>query len=127
MHSYPDELYADFWQFYHLDMWSMDLDTDECTTDVLRASVLAMQLPRESRTIVASDARASVTLSDALLRQIEYNQRAIMASFSKDAPEPEPRELPGEEAAHQRAVDRAANQSRYVAERFGLAGLEVAD
>lgn len=124
--AHPDELYADFWQFYHLDLWLMDIYGDECTPDVLRASVLAAQLPRESRVYVAADQRVLITLTDELLRQIEFNQRAFMTAFSKNASEPERIEFPGEEAAYKRAVERAAGESRYIAEAFGLQGLEVA-
>lgn len=110
-------------------MWTLDIFRDEYTVDVKRASILAAQLPREARLHVEIDPRARISLEDELLRRIEFNQRVWQYSHTKDAKnranEPEPILLPGEEEAREKAAEKAANHSKYVAEQFGLIGLAV--
>ena len=63
-------------------------------------------------------------LTHELLRCIEFNQRIEMYSKTKDAQsganEPVPLVLPGESEAREKAAEKAANQSKYVAEALGL-------
>ena len=123
--KYHDELYADFQQYYGIDLWQMDTVNDGY--DVRRAAILAAQLPIDARVHVAIDPRASVTLTDVLLRQIELNQRSFAYSFSKDAKNgsnaPESIELPGESEAREKAAQKAVDTSKSVADAFGLKGL----
>lgn len=107
----------------------MDVYGDECTYDVRRAAILAAQLPREARLHVEIDPRSQISLEDELLRCIEFNQRLNLYAKTKDAQsganEPEPLVLPGESEAREKAAEKAARQSKQVAEAFGLFGLEV--
>lgn len=101
---------------------------DENTQDVRRAAILAAQLPRDARVRVEIDPRSQITLADYSLRQIEYNQRAWMYANSKESErgdKPQPALLPGEEEAAEKAAEKAALDSKYVAEQFGLIGLAV--
>ena len=111
-----------------MDLWDFELDVDENTRDVKRAAILAAQLPRDARVHVEIDPRAQVTLADYFLRQIDYNQRVWMYAHAKESSrgdEPLPAMLPGEEKAREKAADKAALDSKYVAEQFGLSGLAV--
>ena len=122
-------MYADFQQYYGIDMWTLNIWHDNNTRDVERAAILAAQLPSDSRTRVAFDPFSRVSVSDALLRRIEHNQRLWAYSHSKEAKsganEPKPLLFDGEQERVEREAARAARHSRYVAERFGLHGLEA--
>lgn len=127
--KHHDAIYADFQQYYGVDLWTLDIFRDEYTVDVKRASILAAQLPREARLHVEIDPRARISLEDELLRRIEFNQRLWHYSNTEDAKkkinEPSPLPFPGEEEAREKAAEKAANTSKYVAEQFGLIGLAV--
>lgn len=92
--AHPDELRADFQQYYGLDLDGMGADyTHE------HAACLAVQLPRESRTARAMAPEAEWGWAEALLAAIEYNTRWLVWAQSKDAQKgrnrPEPLDGPG--------------------------------
>lgn len=118
-----DELYADFQQYYRLDLWSFGLDGDETTQDVLRAAILTYQLPRDSRMWAAILPVGVHDESRQLLRRIEYNQRALAwarADKKKRGPEPDPVYLSGEEAVMDEKLRRDRETQEEVAEFFGI-------
>lgn|GEM_PF-797497 len=125
-----DELYADFREYYGIDLWDMDVFGEEHTRDVDRASILAAQLPGSSRLKRAASPLAGVTTTDALLREIEYNQRIWLYANSEDAKRkvniPEPIRFDGEEELKESIEEREASRSAYVAAALGLEGLEAA-
>lgn len=102
----------------------MDLETDETTVEVLRASVLAFQLPRDSRVKKAIAPELSYGVETQLLRAIEHNQRLWHWANTKEAKHketaPSPLSLPGEDEAHEKAVERAESQARRTADRLGI-------
>lgn len=124
-----DELYADFQQYYGIDLWTLAIFDERHTTDVDRAAILAAQLPRDARVHVAADPLARVSVTDFMLRKIEHNQRMWHWANTKDAEQganpPEQVLFAGEQEAHDRAAERAARQSKRVAELLGLHGLEA--
>lgn len=126
---HEEELYADFQEYYGLDLWALDIWGDEYTYDVRRASVLAAQLPRNSRAMCAIDPLNGVSKTDMFLREIEHHWRGWIWAHSEDGKnrtnEPEPIRFEGEEDMRQRARERAVQQSRQVARAFGFAELEA--
>ena len=123
------EMVADFQQFYNLNLLAFELDTDEDTPDVERASILAAQLPHDSRTMRAISPLGAVTVSENLLRMLEYNLRVFMYSMaSKESrgEEPEPYWFDGELEAAERRREAEAQRSVRVADKFNLIGLEAA-
>jgi len=113
-------------QYYHVNVWEMGLDSDvDCTTAEVRlCSVLAWQLPPDSRVRRAMSPAAAYDASALLLRQIEYDVRHLHWSLGEDARrkanEPEPLTLRGEEAEHRRAEERADMAAAELARTFGL-------
>lgn len=113
-------------QYYHVNVWHMGLDSDvEYTTSEVRlCSILAWQLPRDSRVWRAMDPAGAYDTATLLLRQLEYDVRAFNYGFSKDAEhkrnQPEPITLPGEEIERQRAEERADAAAAELARAFGL-------
>lgn len=124
--EYPDELLADFQQYYHLNLWELglDADTEVTTAEVRRASILAAQLPRDSRVKVAIAPAASHDWKVLLLREIEHNQRLWQWAHTKEAKHketaPQPITLPGEEEAYESAVEQNQRTASDIAQRFGL-------
>ena len=102
----------------------MGLDSDETHREVLRASVLAAQLPRDSRTIVAMAPAAQNGTVEHLLRQIELNQRlwhwAHTKSGQHGTSRPERMPLPGEGEQHEMNVRREGRRQGMVADALGL-------
>lgn len=123
-------MYADFQQYYGIDMWKLDIWRDIETIDVKRAAILAAQLPADARVRVAFDPLARLDETHFLLRMIEHNQRLWAYAHSKDAKsgsgEPKPVMFNGEQERVARETARAARKSRHVADMFGLHGLEAA-
>lgn len=111
-------------------MWTLNIWHDHDTRDVERAAILAAQLPSDARVRVAFDPLSKVSVTDALLRTIEHNQRLWAYAHSKDAKsganEPKPRLFDGEQEHAAREAARQARHSKYVADKFGLHGLEAA-
>lgn len=121
--SHQDELLADFQQFYHLNIWDFGLDGDETTPDVLRAAILAYQLPKDSRTWTAIVPALAHDESRQILRRIEYNQRAYawaQADKKKRGPEPEPMTLSGEDELKEEQARREKKDQESVAEFLGI-------
>lgn len=114
---------ADFQQYYHLNLWEFGLDGDETTKDVLRAAILAYQLPHDSRVWTAIAPSRAHDESRQLLRRIEYNQRAFawaQADKTKRGPEPEPMLLNGEEELMEKQAQREKQEQESVAKHFGI-------
>ena len=130
MERYHDELYADFRECYGIDLWDMDVFGECMTRDVASASILAAQLPGASRTKRAISPLHGVSTTDALLREIEYNQRIWLYANTEDAKNkaniPEPIRFDGESELKESIEQREASRSAYVASALGLEGLEAA-
>lgn len=113
-------------QYYHVNVWHMGLDSDVdyTTAEVRLCSVLAWQLPRDSRVWHLVSPAGAYDAATLLIRQLEYDVRAFNYSFSKDAErkanQPEPMTLPGEEIERQRAEERADAAAAELARVFGL-------
>ena len=123
------ELVADFQQVYGLNLLALALDTDEYTPDVERASILAAQLPPDSRVKRAISPLGAVTPADGILRNLEYDVRMLMwsmASKETRGEEPEPWWFDGELEAAERRRRREAMRSSTIADKFNLTGLEAA-
>lgn len=124
------ELVADFQQYYGIDLTAVPLDAGCPEREIARMSILAAQLPPESRTKRAMSPLSAVTVGDRLLRQIEYNQRLYAYGRSEDAKNgvnmPEPVMFDGERELAERDAERAARMSSIVASGLGLDGLEAA-
>ena len=95
--SYPDELEADFQQYYGLDAWAMTGGT-ETTYDVLRAASLCAQLPGGSRVRRKYNPDEDWGLSEQLLRLVEYDVRSVLwaVASKKGTKPPKPLELPSD-------------------------------
>lgn len=113
-----------------MDLWDLDIFTDECTRDVESAAILAAQLPGCSRTKRGISPLHAVTTTDALLREIEYNQRIWLYANTDDARRkanvPEPIRFDGEAELKESVEQREASRSAHVADALGLDGLEAA-
>lgn len=113
-------------QYYHVNVWHMglDADTDITTSEVRLCSILAWQLPADSRVMRAMNPSGAYDTATLLLRQIEYDVRSFNYGFSKDAEhkanKPEPITLPGEAIERQRAEERADAAAAELARVFGL-------
>lgn len=119
----PDELLADFQQFYHLDVGGMGLGSDETHAQVLRAAALARQLPRECRVRRALAPAASHSPELRMLRQMELNQRLWHWAHAKESErgdEPQPILLDGEAELHEAEVEEQRRTAADVAAAFGL-------
>lgn len=120
-------MYADFQQWYGIDLWSLDLEREG--RDLTRAAILAGQLPIDSRVNRAATPLASVTITDRLLREIEHHWRMWMWSHSEDGKKrincPEKLPFDGEEEQHKTLVEREVAKSGAVADALGLHGLEA--
>ena len=116
---------ADFQETYGLNLWAMcPPSLDKTTTEVLRAAALAYQLHPSSRVKGAMAPEHSHGIVAQLLREIEHNQRLWHWANTKEAEksdtEPERILLPGEEQAHEDAVERAQAAAISLAEKMGL-------
>ena len=123
------EMVADFQQYYNLNLLAFELDTDEYTPDVERASILAAQLPPDGRVRRAMSPLGAVTVSENLLRSLEYDVRVFMYSMATKetrGEEPEPWWFDGELEAVERRREAEAQRSVRVADKFDLKGLEAA-
>lgn len=80
MDKYPDELRADFQEYY-------GLDTDEIGASISRdrAAALAVQLPLGSRCLGAENPNARWTVHEWLLARIEHDLALLVWSKTKDA------------------------------------------
>ena len=117
------ELVADFQQWYGIDIFELDLHTEELTRDVERAAILAAQLPGASRTRRKANPLNSVDVKEQLLRRIDTDLQAIACGLGGG--EVQPFEFEGETAQAERIARRNVQLSRRTAERFGLKGLEA--
>lgn len=94
MRRYPDELRADFQQFYGLNLDRMGADYTR-----LHAAALCVQLPRESRIVRAMDPSAAWGDSEYIARATEHTLRVIAwqngggrkSDFPRPLPTPEDR------------------------------------
>lgn len=116
--QYPEELLADFQQYYGLDLWSMDLDGYPTPSAIARAAILTAQLPRDSRVMRRVSPVGQHGTEAMLLRQIELDIRSLAGT--KDGSDPQPILLEGEEEAHERAVEAEEANAEAMARAFGL-------
>lgn len=119
---HPDELLADFQQYYGVDLWALDLDGGYTTREIRRAAILAAQLPEESR-IVRAIAGTTWGTSDYLLRNIEHATRIMLWRDSdpkKRGEFPEPIPAPNETRKAESDAERAKKLARLVAEAFNM-------
>lgn len=105
--EYPNELRADFQQYYGLNIDRMGLRDG---FSYAHAAVLAVQLPRTSRVFSAIDPNNSWSETDAFLAHIEYDLRILVWQNSKDGSknrnQPKPPKTPKERAE---ALERRSN------------------
>ena len=101
----PDELRADFQQFYGL-----NLDDIGRAYTYLHAAALTAQLPRESRTVLADAPEAAWSDADEMMRRLEYTARVLAWQQTKDGAKgrsaPRPLPSPVEQAKVRRKVER---------------------
>lgn len=94
----PDEMRADFQQYYGLNLDGMGRDYTHA-----HAAVLLSQLPRESRVSRYIDHDAAWSEDTVLLASIDYSLRLLLWSKTKDAKHdrnrPEPAKTPSERKA----------------------------
>lgn len=83
---HPDELLADFQQFYQMNLndFRDALDGDETTDEVLRLAALCAQLPRGSRTMRAASPALEWTDEAYLLARVEHAVRHLAWMLSED-------------------------------------------
>lgn len=121
----PDELIADFQQYYGVNLFAYGADLREGrTTQVISwLAVLAAQLPNDSRTAIAQHPESAWSTSDYLLRQIDYVLRMTtwaLAGGDKCGPKPEPVYSPAETIDHEEAARQAENMASVVAKLLDL-------
>ena len=108
---------------YHVDVWGTDWDAlgDE---EAARLAALTYQLPRAGRVWKAIDRAGSHDVATQLLREIEYNQRLWHWAHTEQAKDestaPQPITLPGEQEAHEVAVERELQNAADVAALLGI-------
>lgn len=119
--TYPDELRADIQQFYHLDIDDFNLDGAETTRPIHRLAALTSQLPPESRVARAAHPELRWETSDYLLRQIEFQIRALMWSLGGGKGEkPQLIPSPDEYETRQEAQEREQAKRDSIAAMLGL-------
>lgn len=118
MRECPDELLADFQQYYGMDLWRLDLSADAPGRHVRRAAILAAQLPPDGRVKRVLDPVGQHSTEAFLLRQIEIDLRSLGGTSDGEAPEPI--WLEGEDEEHERAVEREERNAEAMAASFGL-------
>lgn len=117
MGRYPDELMADFQEYYNL-------NTEDFGTSISpkRAAALAAQLPRASRCVTAENPDASWDEQTAFISNIEYLLRMHNYSYSKEAKhginKPKPNLTPSERKDIEGRIQRADPDD--VARRLGI-------
>lgn len=121
--GHPDELMADFQQYYGIDVWPMVAGSGY---QVARAAALAWQLPRDGRAWAAVDPLGASSTQTAIIRQIEHDLRLWMWAHTKDAQnnsnQPEPMPLPGEAELAEAKAEEAQRMAASVASQLGLFG-----
>lgn len=121
--TYPDELIADFQQYYGLNLTTMGLDGDEVTRDVAYAATLAAQLPAASRLAKAQNASNKWTTGEYFLRLIEYELRVLLWGMSdpkRRGDKPSPIMSPAELVEKQELIEHAEAVESAVAAAFDL-------
>ena len=118
LEGHRDELLADFQQYYHL---PLPLADDEI--DVERASILAAQLPHDSRTRRAIDPAREWSVEAHFLRLVEYEMRMLLWGMSdpkKRGEKPQPILSPAEEQDKAALVEAAEAVEGAVAAAFNI-------
>ena len=112
--KFPDQLRADFQQYYGLNLDGMGIDYSYS-----HAASILRQLPSNSRIARAENPDAEWTDDTWFLAQIEYGVRLLMWAQTKDAEKgrnrPEPPQTPREAALEK---ERGANVDRDFVERI---------
>lgn len=102
----PDELRADFQQYYGLNIDGMGVDYTHA-----HAAALVAQLPRDARVFVHASADAEWTEQTRILAHIEYSLRLLLWSRTKDAQtgrnKPKPLPSPGERRKRRERIEGA--------------------
>lgn len=83
--AYPDELTADMFEVYGIDIRAMDLEYLDDTYGLGLVATLAVQLPWPSRIHIAADPRARWGVDGLLLARIDYMLQMFAYSFTDDA------------------------------------------
>lgn len=101
----PDELRADFQQFYGL-----NLDDMGRAYTYLHAAALTVQLPADSRVMRAEAPELTWSDSDEMMRRLEHTARVLAWQQTKDGAKgrnaPRPLPSPVEQARTRRKVER---------------------
>lgn len=102
----PDELRADFQQYYGLNIDGMGVDYTHA-----HAAALVAQLPRDARVLVHAVPDAEWTEQTRILAHIEYSLRLLLWSRTKDAQtgrnKPKPLPSPSERRKRRERIEGA--------------------
>ena len=125
--KYPDELTADLQEIYGVNLWSrgnrLALMGDESTPAVRRLAALTAQLPPTSRIAQAEHTENAWTVTDYLIRNLEYQVRMLcwgLAGGDKAGPKPEPIYSPADIDNHAQMVERAEAMADTVASLLNI-------
>ncbi len=88
MNEYPDELEADFQQYYGIDL-SRVFSVNDAGYTATHIACLATQLPTTSRTFIAFNPDFAWSIDTAIEADIANSLRAIIHSFAKGGKKPE--------------------------------------
>ena len=112
-----DPLGADMAEFYGVNLFSIGLDDGCSDDDALYIAILLGQLPPSARCVTKEDPDASWSTDAWLLRQIEFDIRALMYGLSgRKGAKPDPIEIPSETLRKQRVLEFAESEADEVYE-----------
>lgn len=107
LNQWPDELEADFHQFFGLDIYELGVAGTETTPGVLKVSRLLRQLPDGSRVRAKLSPDEVFDTKEHLLRMIEFDLRSMFWALcgKKGSRPPKPIPLPSDavKAAQEKA------------------------
>ncbi len=88
MNKYPEELEADFQQYYAIDLDRV-FNSEGTSYSATHLACLAVQLPQTSRTLIAENEDMSWTTETMILADIANSLRIHLASMSKGKKKPD--------------------------------------